>query len=286
VPVKHVTRACTVLAAALLTGAALVSPAYAGNGYPPGPSAPQPPDASRQGTSDGTSIAAGVQFNLQHNGSGSTATPVVSTDPSWTPPLCWMQPKYTAEQYKQVVQKDLQDIKNAGGGSLKVVGAQQDFHEGEKGAWWYRTYDVDQLTSGNVNPQQMAQCSTLPTIVWVKAGAPTPPRAISPEVLSGMAYKAMKLPAAPIQLSPPADQIVNFPTWAAFSAPLQRIWVTASFNNLGVNDHRSDAHRPPHRRRHALRRSPDLHVQPHPDLQRLPGRHIKGRLQHHVSQVI
>jgi enoyl reductase len=146
-----------------------------------------------------------------------------------------MQPKYTAEQYKQLVQQNAQNIKNAGGGAVRVVSAQRDFHEGEKGAWWYRTYDVDQLTSGSTNPQQMAQCSTLPSMVWVKAEAPTPPRAISPEVLSGMAYKAMKLPAAPVQLSPPADQIVNFPTYAKFSAALNRVWVTARFNDLGVD---------------------------------------------------
>ena len=237
--VKTLTVRCAVLTAALIIGSAVISPAYADTRFyhrPPPPPTPSTQGASGQGNSTGTSIAAGVQFDLRHNGSGSTATPVVSTDPSWTPPLCWMQPKYTAEQYKQLVQQELQNTQNASGGSVQVVGARQNFHEGEKGAWWYRTYDVDQLTSGSTSPQQVAQCATLPTMVWVKAAAPAPPRAISPEVLSGMAYKAMKLPAAPVQLSPPAaNQIVNFSTYAKFSAPLNRVWVTAGFNDLGVN---------------------------------------------------
>ncbi|MER5973389.1 hypothetical protein ABT112_27295 [Streptomyces sp. NPDC002055] len=218
------------VAAALVLG--LAAPAYAGTGYTQGGSGTEQSGSSDQGS--GT-IAAGVKVrtNLKAKSGASPVTPV---DTNWTPPLCWTQPKFSGKEYKADSKKTaLRDPKT--GKPLPGWDKGKDFHEKDKGAWWFRTYDRDQIMSGDPDtPKRMEDCAGLPGIVWVPEGDPKPQKAISPEVLSGIAFKAMKLPAAPVKLSPAANrQIVNLDTKVKFEAPLDRVWVTATFDDFGVN---------------------------------------------------
>ncbi|MFJ5608633.1 hypothetical protein ACIQCJ_04520 [Streptomyces sp. NPDC093221] len=214
-----------------LLGAA--SPAVAGDGDPISPP-PKPP--TRQATSDNGSISAGVQLDTRHNGSG-RSVPVSAVDRNWTPPLCWSQPKYDAEQYKDwALGPENVGIGPNAAQIAETVKKRTDFHEDAKGAWWFRTYDVDQMTSGSTTPGRVAACTSVPGQQWVDAVAPKPMLALSPQVLSGLAYKALLLPTPPVRLSPVADnQIVNVPTFASFTGALpDRVWVTASFDALGL----------------------------------------------------
>ncbi|WP_409236983.1 hypothetical protein [Streptomyces sp. PA5.6] len=148
--------------------------------------------------------------------------------------MCWTQPKFTPEQYKEE-QKKTAPIDPSTGKTLPGWNDGKDFHEGDKGAWWFRTYAVDQLKSGNIELGDMEKCTTIKGVQWVEAGEP-PADAISPLALAGLAYAETKLPAPPVTLRPAADnQIVNLPTHVKFDAPLERVWVTARFNHLGVD---------------------------------------------------
>ncbi|MEU6850448.1 hypothetical protein ABZ901_11050 [Actinacidiphila alni] len=233
-PVRASLRAAVtaaVLGAAVL-GAA--GPAFAGDGDPISPP-PKPP--TRQGTSGNGAISASVQLDTRHNGR-EKSVPVSPVDRNWTPPLCWSQPKYDAKQYKDW----MLGPENVGIGPnadqiADAIKKRTDFHDGGKGAWWFRTYDTDQMTSGAVSPERVAGCTSIPGQQWIEARDPEPPLALDPRILSGLAYRALRLPTPPVKLSPVADnQTVNLPTFASFTDALpDRVWVTASFNALGLD---------------------------------------------------
>ncbi|MEU6995606.1 hypothetical protein ABZ953_33740 [Streptomyces sp. NPDC046465] len=186
-----------------------------------------------EGSSGSGSIGAQVQYKTNFKGTKGSSHIAASNGP-WKPPLCWTQPKFTPKQYKEE-EKKTAPIDPTTGKTLPGWNKGKDFHEGDKGAWWYRTYAVDQLKSGNVEFADMEKCTTIKGVQWVKAGDP-PPDAISPLALAGLAYAETKLPAPPVTLRPGADnQIVNLPTHVRFDAPLDRVWVTARFNHLGVD---------------------------------------------------
>lgn len=213
--------------------AALLTLAYAGTasaGDGTGSSG-KPPGGG--GSSGGGAIGANVQFETNFKGdSGSDY--IAQSEGPWEPPLCWTQPKFTPKQYKEE-QKKTAPIDPNTGKTLPSWNDGKDFHEGDEGAWWYRTYAVDQLKSGNVKLGDMEKCTTIKGVQWVEEGDP-PQEAISPLALAGLAYAETKLPAPPVTLRPAAgNQFVNLPTHVKFDAPLERVWVTASFNHLGVN---------------------------------------------------
>ncbi|MFE0104772.1 hypothetical protein [Streptomyces sp. NPDC059009] len=204
--------------------------AFAGDGNPQ-----LPEEGTEQGgESGGGAVAAQVKYatNLKEEKGTSYIEP---TDSSWEPPVCWTQPKFTPKQYKEETKKTA-PIDPGTGKTLPGWDKGKDFHEGDEGAWWYRTYAVEQLRSGKLQPGDLDHCTTIPGIQWVKKGNPQPADAISPKALAGLAYAETKLPAPPVTLRPAADrQFVKLGTRVKFDAPLQRIWVTASFNHFGVN---------------------------------------------------
>ncbi|MFJ2773613.1 hypothetical protein [Streptomyces sp. NPDC087300] len=226
------TRAAAVSCAAALLCVLSARSAFAGDGLGklPGGSAEQGGGAGNGAVS--AQVQYSTNFKEPKRGGSSYIEP---TDASWTPPLCWTQPKFSAEQYKKDKQKT-SPIDPESGKPLPGWDKGVDFHEGDEGAWWYRTYAVDQLTSGKVKPGDLDHCATIPGIKWVDKEDPRPPDAISPEALAGLAYAQTKLPAPPVTLRPAADhQIVNLATHVKFDAPLEPVWVTARFNHLGVD---------------------------------------------------
>ncbi len=231
----RVTRAGRWLTGAAVSALCVVGAAPAAYAADPGAtsSAPQGGGSPPPGN---TTISAAVRYDVRHNGSGTGLSPVVPADASWTPPVCWSQPKYSAAQYKAWMLGPENTGTGPGSDQIaKAIAARTDFHDGQKGAWWFRTYDVSQMY-GQASPDQLAGCVAIPGQQWVKQGAPRPPVAISPGILSGLAYKAMRLPSPPVRLSPvAAKQVVNFPTYVKFGAPLGRVWVTAAFDSLGVD---------------------------------------------------
>ncbi|ATL29673.1 hypothetical protein [Streptomyces formicae] len=221
------TAAGSGIAALLVLGS--VTPAMAGDGSG---SSGEPPAGSGGSSGDG-SIGAQVQFKTNFKG-GKGASPIARSEGSWDPPLCWTQPKFTGKQYKEDSKKTA-PIDPSSGKTLPGWDKGKDFHEKDKGAWWYRTYDVDRLRAGNATPAEMAKCTPIKPVQWVEEGDP-PKEAISPLVLAGLAYARTKLPAPPVTLRPAADnQIVNLATHVKFDAPIDPVWVTAHFDHLGVD---------------------------------------------------
>ncbi|MEW1914416.1 hypothetical protein AB0442_39520 [Kitasatospora sp. NPDC085895] len=113
--------------------------------------------------------------------------------------------------------------------ALKADG---DFHRGQDGRWWgmvktQKAWDLPVTTP----------CTQNPGIVWVPTGRPPAGiLAVTPEMLSKLAYGATKLPPPTVKLSPAADkQTVNLPTYITFDRPLQPVSVTASLTYSGVN---------------------------------------------------
>ncbi|MEV7195321.1 hypothetical protein AB0N81_26475 [Streptomyces sp. NPDC093510] len=229
---KSMTRIASALGMAALLTLGYVGTASAGDGSG---SSGKPPagEGSGEGSSGSGSIGAQVQYKTNFKGTKG-ASQIAPSEGPWKPPLCWTQPKFTAKQYKEE-QKKTAPIDPNTGKALPGWNDGKDFHEGDKGAWWYRTYAVSQLKSGSVAPGDMEKCTTIKGVQWVEEGD-APQDAISPLALAGLAYAETKLPAPPVTVRPAADnQIVNLPTHVKFDAPLDRVWVTARFNHLGVD---------------------------------------------------
>ncbi|MBW1601182.1 hypothetical protein JJV70_03500 [Streptomyces sp. JJ66] len=157
---------------------------------------------------------------------------MVAANEDWDPPLCWMQPKYTGKEMKDESEEMSENLPSG----VDARGGIDDYHEDEEGAWWYRTYDVRRERDDKW-AAAMRECGALgDSIQWVPDGDALPDMAISPVVLSMIAFRYMTLPAPPVTLSPSADnQKVNLETHATFHAPLDRVWVTATFQDFGLD---------------------------------------------------
>ncbi|QKW08468.1 hypothetical protein HUT18_20950 [Streptomyces sp. NA04227] len=203
--------------------------AGAKDGFPP----PPPPGTGGGGSSGNGSIGAQVEYQTNFTG-GPGASQMDTSSGPWKPPLCWAQPKFTPDEYKEYKKKTA-PIDPSTGKVLPGWDKGTEFHEGDDGAWWFNTYAVDQLKSGKIEFQDLKKCTTIPNVQWRKAGDP-PPDMISPLALAGLAFAETKLPAPGVELSPTPDkQVVNLPTKVKFDAPLPRVWVTATFNHFDVN---------------------------------------------------
>lgn len=223
------TAAATSLGALLILGCS--GTASAGDGVrDPG----KPPGGGNSGgTSSNGTIGSQVQYKTNFKGSPEASHLAAGNGP-WEPPACWTQPKYTPEQYKKNQEKTA-PVDPATGETLPGWDKGEDFHKGDEGAWWYRTYAVDQLKSGHVEFGELEKCTTIPGIQWVEEQG-GPDDAISPLALAGLAFAETQLPAPQVALRPNADkQIVNLGTKVDFDAPLEPVWVTARFNHLGVD---------------------------------------------------
>ncbi|MFF1377065.1 hypothetical protein [Streptomyces sp. NPDC058308] len=185
------------------------------------------------GGSGGGSVSAQVQFATNFKEEKGAAY-IQPTDSSWKPPVCWTQPKFSPEQYKKETKKT-SPVDPETGKTVPGWDKGKEFHEKDDGAWWYRTYAVDQLKSGNLKPGDLSHCNSIPGIQWVEQGDAKPPNALSPKDLAGLAFAETKLPAPPVTLRPTDHQIVNLGTHVKFEAPLEPVWVTATFNHFGIH---------------------------------------------------
>ncbi|MDF2258412.1 hypothetical protein [Streptantibioticus ferralitis] len=172
-----------------------------------------------------------MKVSSNYKGPGS---PVAPSDTSWSPPPCWYEPRYTPTQYQDYYRNSL---KGWDTGKQFIWPEyqkleQEKYNQGKDGLWWELVYNE------NIPPEKaLGNCSVSDPFAWVPKGDPSPPAGVlTPEELSKIAYSATKLPSPPVQLSPTADkQVVNLPTYVKFTAPLDRVWVTASLDAQGVS---------------------------------------------------
>ncbi|MFJ4920134.1 hypothetical protein [Streptomyces sp. NPDC088725] len=201
---------------------------------------PVDPDAS--GDSDGNgsiSATAGVVFERSHNGKGAAVGPLAPAG-NWSPPPCWFAPKYTPAQFQAYVEP----IWEAGSTGPEWDAAQRDryvnghpykdFNKAKTGkGYWWDSY-VDDSRAGD--PGFLA-CSFKP-IFWVDTGTPPPadvPEAITPEILSQLAYAEIRVPDTEVTLAPKATTKVNLQTWAWLDrADFKPVSVTASVPVLDI----------------------------------------------------
>ncbi|MFJ5120937.1 hypothetical protein [Kitasatospora sp. NPDC088548] len=211
-----------VLAGALL--AVATGPARADFGGDPGGSTPSP-----------WSIESHV--TLTANDAGTGAKHLLSVGGSWVPPACWYEPQYTPDQFDAAFKALMEQLGSTSGAAdmlkqYEALKADGDFHRGQPGAWWgmVKTKKVWDLPVTDA-------CTQSPGIQWVPAGNPPAGMlAVTPQMLSKIAYAATKLPAPQVKLSPAADrQTVNLPTFVSFSEPLQPVSVTASLDYMGFS---------------------------------------------------
>lgn len=220
------------LAAGLIATYALLSPhsAWAGDGNNGGSSSTTSTSHGGSPSSDAISAESQIRVVSSPNNTGTSMT---SSDASWSPPVCWYEPRYSPDEFK----KTWDDAYRQAGSFERYVWEEQqqlqkiDYNRGRDGLWWALTYRQ------GISLDDMNSCNEKQGFVWVPKGEPTPPAgAITPEMLSKIAYAATKLASPPVQLSPAPDkQVVNLSTYVKFTSPLDRVWVTASLNAQGVN---------------------------------------------------
>ncbi|MGW5351372.1 hypothetical protein ACWERV_12780 [Streptomyces sp. NPDC004031] len=212
------TRVRTVLAAAALAQACLLSLAWPSAakgafGHHDGPGDSAPPG--------GDTLQTSVRFSYSYRGTGSTMTPPAGA--VWKPPACWYEPVYSPEEFEGFLNSHYTSSADAYASMAKEYGA-DDFHKGQKGAWW--ELKIPDLSKAD-------QCAALDPYAWFTPDNPPPPEVspIDPKTLAGMAYAATVLPPPPVTLRPtPKNQLVNLPTEVTFAEPLDRVTVTASLD--------------------------------------------------------
>jgi enoyl reductase len=180
------------------------------------------------------SIESHVEIRVSE--SGKDGKHLTSVGGSWDPPACWYEPQYTPEEFDTVFQQILASLSGAMGATAKAqydaLKADQDFHRGQDGRWWGMV-----KTKKAWDLPESAPCTQKAGIVWVPTGNPPAGMlAVTPLMLSRLAYGATKLPPPSVKLSPAPDrQTVNLPTYVSFEQPIQPVSVTASLNYQGVN---------------------------------------------------
>ncbi|MEV7775421.1 hypothetical protein [Kitasatospora sp. NPDC086791] len=207
------------------TAVAVPTPAFADFGGDPGGGTPTP-----------WSIESHVTLTMHDNGTGADAKHLVSSG-AWDPPACWYEPEYSPEQFDAAFQALLQSLSGASGGAdaqkqYDALKQDHDFHRGENGAWWVMVKSKKSWDLPNTTP-----CTQSPGVQWVPAGNPPAGMlAVTPQMLSKIAYGATKLPSPTVKLSPDAGrQTVNLPTFISFDQPLQPVSVTASLDYAGFS---------------------------------------------------
>ncbi|MBX9365321.1 hypothetical protein [Streptomyces sp. WAC04114] len=195
----------------------------------------QSADAGKDGTVSVT--VGGVVFDRSKNGSGNSAGALTSTT-SWSPPPCWYAPKYTPDQLK----KYLEPTWEAGSTGYEWDAEQRDrYVNGQP----YKDFNKDKTGKGYfwdsfVNkdfPPGWDSCEK--PIFWVDQGDPPPANiknAVTPKILSELAYAEIRVPSTEVTLAPAAQTKVNLPTWAWLdAADFKPVSVTASVPVIGIS---------------------------------------------------
>ncbi|MEU9183959.1 hypothetical protein AB0D14_05205 [Streptomyces sp. NPDC048484] len=228
----------------------LAAPAHAAGGPRDGTGA----SSDQQGGKDDTGIyaAASVQYSGAVTKNGNAGN-VASADVNWTPPPCWYAPYKGAKDFKKEMSANLKRAMNGPGmaGTAGSALSEVERHYESDFGWTdtpgYKDYNVDKDGKGMFwasveNPNEpdylkRTACSDLP--FWVDNGEPPPPQheeAITPKMLSALAYQHMELPGTKVTLAPEAIAKVNLPTWAWLDeAVFDEVQATATVNAPGFN---------------------------------------------------
>ncbi|WP_434594723.1 hypothetical protein [Streptomyces sp. A5-4] len=216
--------AAVVMSCAVLLAGAV--PAHAGDGRDGGGTGTPKPDKGAV-SGDGT-IGAHIKLSRSANNNDS-GTPVTTADRNWSPPVCWYEPEYTPEEYEEFI-KDAYGGAQGDAAEYSEERKKEQFHKGDKGLWWkvaFRGGEYDEACPVDTDNWE----------IWVPPAVPDPdPHAITPQMLSELAFNSTKLPVPPVELSPKPDRlVVNLPTRVKFEGgALDRVWTTASINHKGV----------------------------------------------------
>lgn len=218
-PARRVAVAALALCLCLCVSAA--GPALADNIFP----APVTPPAKTDTPPD--TIASQVHYRFSYHGAGAKMTAAGTSQ--WSPPACWYEPEYTAEEFAHYVDSHYVSDANAFADMAERYG-KDDFNKGEAGVWW--ELKVPELS-------RAGECAALDDWAWIRPGKPPANvPAIDPETLAGLAYEQTVLPAPPVTLRPlPQNQMVNVDTQVAFTLPLDRVTVTASLDDAALGVH-------------------------------------------------
>lgn len=205
---------------------ALCPPSSAGGPWDNADPTPKPPPKD---SAPADIINSQVQFEHSYKGGG---TKMSSSDVSWSPPPCWFEPAYSADE----MEKYLKANYTAEHIAQEVIGQDQDpgginYHTGEKGTWWKLMIpDID----------RGGDCHAGHNWLWLPPDPPVTPDmpVIDPATLAGLAYNDTTLPGPPVTLRPnPQNQLVNVDTQVTFDQPLTRVWVTARIDNALADVH-------------------------------------------------
>lgn len=225
---RRTTGAGIVTGGTALALLAAASPAHAGLGDGQGGTVQEKKPTPKSGGGDTVGMHVSVRGNAP--ASGTPMTPVGTTD--WEPPACWYEPMWKPKAYKKALQSENPTPQVLGDYAEEYQTHQkkrekQDYNIGKKGLWWSLHHEAG---------SDDAACLAKERETWVpEGGPPTDPAALSPELLSKIAYANTRLPTPPVKLSPADAQVVNLDTQVSFKAPLERVWVTASIDHLGVD---------------------------------------------------
>jgi enoyl reductase len=189
------------------------------------------------GSSSGQQLTAGAS-NITFEPPNPAAGGALTSTTNWTPPACWKEPQYTAEQLK-VEREQVWSQQSVG---FAWVSRQRDYYvngkphtnfeisNSAKGMWW----------NGVPNPSRLADPASLSCFAeyddWVLKGD-TPPAGLSvdPKVLAQAAYDRIRVPDTQVSLSPDAKQTVNLNTWAWLDkTTFHPVSVTARLASLGI----------------------------------------------------
>jgi hypothetical protein len=204
------------------------TPSHAGNSYPSSSKAPPPSDGPATSSPPAPNVLSSqVSYRWSYHGAGDRMAPAAGSD--WAPPPCWYEPEFTPGQLESYLTSHYVSDQNAFAQLAARYGA-DDYHKGEKGAWW--KLEVPDLS-------RAAACADLGDWAWITPGKP--PKdvpAIDPVTLAGLAYTQAVLPGPPVTLRPVAqNELVNLGTEVVFALPLPRVAVTASLDNAALGVH-------------------------------------------------
>lgn len=230
-------RTWTVLTAAVLLALAPGAAYAGGKGGGGTVGSDDPPQGGAQGQNL-TAKAGGVSYDESRNGSGSSVGPV-SPVSNWSPPPCWYTPTWSPQQFKDYVEP-IWGVDSTG---AEWDASQRDRYvnghpytnfnldKAGKGYWW-----TSYVPDGGAGAPGALDCTE--PYFWVDTGD-TPPatikNALTTEILAQLAYARVRVPDTDINLSPPAGQTVNLPTWAWLDrATFRPVSVTARADLLGI----------------------------------------------------
>ncbi|OEV23937.1 hypothetical protein AN220_21815, partial [Streptomyces nanshensis] len=140
----------------------------------------------------------------------------------WSPPPCWYAPKYSPGELKEKIDDSPFSVTGRdpdnGGQKQDTDLAIRDKYESRD----YDNYNLDKQGEGRFwaavpNPDEKdaakaQSCTELP--FWVENGeVPDVENAISPQILSRLAYARIRVPDTRVEMNPAGRQTVNLPTW-------------------------------------------------------------------------